>query len=268
MMVAVQPLTSRPACAALAPLLIVLSGCQTGLPREQREALSQAARLYQQQQIGPALSKLNPIIRDYGKTPEAAEAYYLRGLCFSQSNQLQSAAQDFRAVVGRGGVRENLADLARASLAMIHYRWGNWDQAAELYAACVDRLPNKPPTDLILFYAGNAMQRSGRWAEARLQFSRILFAFPRQSIARDARIKCYWRYNYFSIQLGTYSESERADEAVRQFRARGLDTWQEARAGVSPPRWVVLTGRYARYADALAALPAVRKFQADAHVVP
>lgn len=247
---------------------LLLSGCQTGMTREQRSALAQAAKLYQQKQVSPALYQLNRLIAETPQSPEVAEAYYLRGLCQAQMGQLAPAAQDFRQAFQRGAGRTDLAARARASLAMIHYGWRNWEQAALLYGDAVEHLPNQPPTDVILFYAGNAMQRAGRWEDSKLQYSRILWAFPRQPIAREARLKCYWRYNYFSIQVGAYSESERAEMAVRQFAARGLDTWQEAREGTQPNRWAVLTGRYTYYNEALTALPRVRQFQADAHIVP
>lgn len=247
---------------------LLLAGCESGMSAADHHSLVEAARFVEQGQCAQALPRLDGILREHPQAPEAAEAHYLRGLCRARVGQAQPAAQDFIQAVDRAAGRRELLAKARASLAMIHYGWGNWDRAADLYAQVVDELDDNPPSDLILFYAGVSMQRAGHWSAARRQLARILNApaLRGRPIARDAYLKASWRYNYFSIQVGSFQDAPHAEAGVRAFAARGLDTWQELREATG--RWMVLTGRYTTYAEAAAALPRVKKFQADAHVVP
>jgi tetratricopeptide (TPR) repeat protein len=243
------------------------AGCQSGLTASDRKMLNEAAQYYEQGSISPSLYRLDRIIREHGKEPEVAEAYYLRGLCRSKVGQLQPAALDFVEAINRSK-RPDLAAKAKASLAQIHFKWGNWERAADLYAEAVNNLDKQVPNDVILYDAGVAMQRAGRWNEARLQFGRVLTDFRDRPVTRDAYLKATWRYDYFCIQVGTFHETDKAEASVRAFAAKGLDTWEELRPGTNPRRWVVLTGRFPTYVDALAALPRVRKIQADACIVP
>lgn len=248
--------------------LVLLAGCEGSLTAADRVALSDAGRCVELGQYEPALTSLDRILREHDRAPEAAEAYYLRGLCRSRLGQMAPAANDFIQAADRGKDRRELEVKARASLAMIHYGWGNWDRAADLYARVVGELEDRPPTELILFYAGVSMQRCGRWAAGRVQLARILNtpALRERPIAHDAYAKAAWPYDYFAIQVGSFQDAPRAEAAVRAFAQRGLDTREEYRDATK--RWLVLAGRYATYSEAQAALPYVRKFQADALVVP
>lgn len=247
--------------------LPLLAGCQGSLPAGERRMLAEAAQMYARGQTGPAIARLDRLIRDYGQTPEIAEAHYLRGICRSQTGQLQPAAMDFIAAVSKSQ-RRDLTARAKASLASIHYRWGNWSRSADLYEEAVRDLDDRPPKDVILFYAGMAAQRAGRWRDAAVYFSRVVSGFGSRPIAQEARQKLSWPYEYYSVQIGAYSDTDKAELAIKSFALKGLDAWQELRQGPGAARWVVLTGRHATYGDAMTALGHVRKIQPDACLVP
>ncbi|GMU20020.1 MAG: hypothetical protein AMXMBFR13_01210 [Phycisphaerae bacterium] len=252
---------------AVAALPALPAGCSQALPPAARQALIQAAQAQARGQCSTATANLDRIIRDHPRAPEIGEAYFVRGLCRARAGQWDAAESDFRAAVERSD-RRDLIGRGRASLAMIAYRRGQWERAADLYADAVRDLPDQRPTDQILYYAGVSLQRAGRWREAALQFSRILWKFRDSPVADHARLKGAWNYQYFSVQVGAFCDTDRADAAIRAFAAKGLDARQEYRPGAPGPRWVVMTGRYPTYADAVAALDRVRRIQPDAHIIP
>jgi len=122
---------------------------------------------------------------------------------------------------------------------------GQWSRAADLYGEVIPRLENKPPTDQIMFYAGAALRRAGKWRDATNYFARILHRFPNSPVAADARRMAGWQHEYFSIQLGAYQDADNAEKAVQAYRTKNLDFVQmENHPWSGRVLWVVMTGRY------------------------
>ena len=144
----------------------------------------------------------------------------------------------------------------------------NHPRANELYEKAIPDLPNKPPTDVILYCAGVSMQRVGKWKEAAYQFGRILRMYRDRPVAVDARRMAGWKHEYYAIQLGAFRHADNAADAVRTFRQKNLDAVQEYLLRSGGALWVVMAGRYENYADARADLPRVRKVQSQAVIIP
>lgn len=248
-------------------LLPVLAGC-TSMSEAGRAELKRARDLYTHHETAEALDALDSVIRDYGRTAEAAEAYYLRGLCRVRRGEFDAAVGDFNLAINKSDRRE-LTARARASLAAIHYRRSEWERAASLYADAVNDLPKEPPTDQIRYYAGVAMQRAGRWDEAARQFAMILHEFGNRPIANEARRMSRWGHDYFAIQLGAFGTSANAEKVAAAFRSRNLgDVKVEYMPRDSQSMWIVLTGAYKTHTEAVSALTGVRRYQSDAYIVP
>jgi cell division protein FtsN len=83
-----------------------------------------------------------------------------------------------------------------------------------------------------------------------------------------ARRRVALSVDYFSIQCGVYSRTENADSQAADLTRRGMPATvrREVRDGQSV--FVVLTGRFSSYADALRALAGVRKTVPDAVIWP
>jgi len=244
-----------------------LAGCTT-LPEAERQSLIAASDMYRRGEISSATARLDRLISNYGQTVEIAEAYYLRGLCRTKGRELAGASEDFEQALSKSK-RDDLTARARASLATIAYKQGNWAKAAELYTAAIPDLPDRPPKDEILYGAGICLQRIGKWREAAFQFGRILSKFRGRPIAADARRTAGWPHEYYSIQLGAFQNADNAEQAVRSFRAKGV----AAVRSENLPRngyamWVVMAGRYRAYAEAAAALPQLRRIQEEAYIIP
>jgi tetratricopeptide (TPR) repeat protein len=258
----------RAVLSLILPLVATTAGCfQMG--EDQRQKLRRAGDLYRQQQVDEAIHQLDPVIQNAGGTAEVAEAYYLRGLCRAEQGRFKQAAADLKQAIARS-VRDDLTVQAKASLAAVRFQQDDWKAAADLYDDVVGRLANSPPTDQILFYAGQAMQRAGRWKQARAQFGRILWKFASSPVKEDARRMAGWQHEYFAVQLAAFEDTENAENAVQRFRANsGLDFVQMMN---QPWRgsvlWIITAGRYPTYDDALKALPKVRRIAPDAYIVP
>ena len=252
--------------ASLLINLFASVGCAS-LPPAERQLLIDASRQYTQGDITTATANLDRIIREYSNASETAEAYYLRGLCRFISKQLQAAGEDFDRGISTS-TRSDLTARCRASLAAIAYQSQDWPRAARLYQQSVGELPDVPPMDAVLYAAGVSMQRAGEWQEAKLQFARLLNRFRNSPLAADARRMATWRHPYYSIQLGVYRDAENAGKAVQEFRLQGFDPVQEYLSRNGEDVWVVMSGRYRTYADATAALAAVRQRGYDAVIIP
>lgn len=252
--------------AAAVLCLFATTGCASLPPAEQR-MLIEASQKCTQGDIAAASASLDRLIRDYDHTPEIAEAYYLRGLCRFISQQPRGAREDFERGISKS-TRSDLTARCRASLATIAFQSGDWARAADLYQQSVGELPESPPTDVVLYNAGLAMQRAGRWRDANLQFARILNRFRDRPVAADARRMAAWRHPYYSVQLGAYRDADNAGRAVQTLRQQGLDAVQEYLPRNQQSLWIVMAGRYQSYNDARAAVLNIRQRQPDATIIP
>jgi len=251
---------------ALIMAISSLSGC-TRLPDTERQTLIRASDMYSRGETTSAVKKLDQLINDYHQTNEIAEAYYLRGLCRIRNGQDLPAIEDFERAIQKS-TRDDLTALCRASMAALAYKRGDWGKAAELYKKAIPDLPDRSPTDVILYCAGISFQRIGKWRDAAYQFGRILRKFRSRPIASDARRMAGWKYDYYSIQLGAFKHADNATDAVRSYRAKNLEAWQEFLPRNGGGLWVVMSGRYPTYAQARSALSHVRKTQAEAIIIP
>jgi tetratricopeptide (TPR) repeat protein len=251
----------------LAVVLGFLCGC-TQLSPAERQSLLSAKELYDRNQCAEAAAKLDPVIRDHGKAAEIGEAYYLRGLCRNRVGNRKGAAADFEQAIA-SSKNDGVIVRSKISLAAVTYQMGQWSRSADLYTEVIPKLEDKPPSDQIIYYAGVALRRAGRWREATQYFARILHRFPNSPIAGDARRMAGWQHEYFAIQLGAFQDTEHAEKAVQAYRTKNLDFVQmENHPWEGRVIWVVMAGRYRDYEDAVAAMGRVRAIAPDAHVIP
>lgn len=251
-------------CITLAGLA---GGCMQLGPAE-RQSLIEAKGLYDQGRCDEAARKLDPLIRDHEKAAEIGEAFYLRGLCRNKQGDRKGAAADFEKAIASSR-NSGVVVRSKISLAAVLFHLGQWSRAADLYVEVLPQLGDKPPADQVIYHAGVALRRAGRWREATGYFGRILHKFPNSPIAADARRMAGWQHDYFAIQLGAYQDAENAEKAVQAYRTKNLDFVQmENHPWNNRVLWVVMTGRYRDYQDAIAAVGRIRSVAPDAHIIP
>lgn len=242
------------------------TGCSQ-LGPAQRATLDEANRLYQDGKLQQAEDRLDPLITRYSQAQEIAEAYYLRGLCRARAGEQVKAAADFEQAIARSRYNQ-LTARAKASLAALSYRSAYWHRAVELYMEALPELPDRPPKDEILYAAGIALRRVGRWDDAARQFAEILLRYRDRPIAREAIKQARWRHAYYSIQLGAFRDADHAAEAVHNWRSRNVDAVQENMPRQGEALWIVRAGHYRSYIEAVDGLKRIRRIEPGAYIIP
>jgi len=214
-----------------------------------------------------AASRLDRLIADFGGAAEIGEAYYLRGLCRAKTKQDQTAVEDFQQAL-RKSDRHDVKTRSLVSLGTLAYERGDWAEAAMWYEEALPRLADRPPKDEILLCTAISLQRIGRWTESSKRLAEILHKFRERPIAAEARRMASWHHSYYTIQLGAYRDSDNAARVVYDWRERRIDAVQENLYRGGEALWVIMTGRYRTYADALAGLERIRELEPSAHIIP
>jgi len=243
-----------------------LSGC-TMLPPQAIEQVRNAHQAYESKDYQQAVRLTSPVIRDYPESPDVAEAWYIRGLSHLRMNHRPTARADLEEALSRSQ-RPELTALARAQLGNMDFDEGNYSRAAERYAPADVALPSEPPTDHILYQYGLALERTGRFAEAKFPFAEVFTEYPRSGFAGAARRHYNWPHRYFAVQCGAFARLDSARQLTNQLADNGhaARIIKDDHAGGS--RYVIQAGRFPRYADAQAAADAIRPVVTDVFIVP
>ena len=112
------------------------------------------------------------------------------------------------------------------------------------------------------------LERSGRWAEARAPYQRIVDQFPARGLAAAAQRRLQINADHFAVQCGVFSQRKNAESLMIDLERQGLAARirQEPRRGV--PMHVVLVGHYATYEQALQELARVKGYVPKAVLWP
>lgn len=247
-------------------LLAVLSlaGCAAA-PRP--GLLPDAQRAYDSGDFGRTQHLSSEYLAADKTSGSASQAYYLRGLANARLNRRPQAYDDLQLAVRTGGNAE-VAWRANVQLGVLHFEDQHFHDAVNAFEAAAKAMPPRPPLDYVLYRYGQSLERIGRWAEARVQFQRVLREFPAGSIAGNARRRLDLNATHFAIQCGAYGQKQNAANAAAELGRAGLPAgmYREARAGGDV--WVVRIGQYRTYAEAQQALARVRAEVPDAVIWP
>ena len=243
-----------------------LCGCAT-LPASAVQRIREADRAYQTRRYGVAEKLLDPVIGSHGDKPDVAEALYLRGLCRLRTDRPAEARADLDRALYLAR-RNDLIDRLHTQLGNIEFDNERYNRAAVYYEHAYDDLPNRPPKDRVGYQYGVALQRLGRFADARSVLNGVAGDFPGSDYAASARRKAAWRHDYFAIQCGAYRKIGGAHNHARSLKNQGIDAIAQPDDSALTRRYVVRVGRYNTFATARQALPRVLRFQPDAFIVP
>lgn len=257
----------RRARIALPSICLLLPiGCAT-LPEHARQRLLEGDRLYREKNYAAAEVTANVFLKEFPDRPESAEAYYLRALCRIQMGQRITAEGDLDRCLSLSR-RDDLTARARAALGGLAFDSGRFTDAITHFGAALERMEERPPADEMHYRYGVALQREGRWDEARKQFSALLHRFPGSRYEDDARRRFSWPLKAFSVQCGAFREAASADALVKKLRGASMDARSAAESRGGRPMHVVYVGSYASYAAADEALKRIKAQVSDAIVVP
>jgi len=250
-------------CAA--PLL-VLAGCQ-GLNERQQAWLREGEQAYREKRYNVAIERLSLLINELKNNPEAARAYYVRGMAYAMAGQRSRAYADLEQAT-REARDPDIAARAEAVLGVLYFEDENWSAAARTLARATDKMPAEPPLDALLYRLGLSYERLGRWSDAQVVHRRIVETLPQAPYASSAARRVALKADHFAVQCDVFSQPQLARRRVTELEAKGLSAYTRPEVRNGKTYHVVFVGQYRTYADAKAALARVRGHVPDAVLWP
>ncbi|MFN0135207.1 MAG: tetratricopeptide repeat protein [Phycisphaerae bacterium] len=259
---------NRRSLIALCSALATLVGCESGLTRDQQEFLWNGEDAYARKQYATAITTLTEFLSMAPDRPEAAKAYYVRGLSYAQIAKRTEAFNDLRRVLEVPKADPDLMWRSYVTLGTLLYEDGEWDTAYNTLNAAARRMPNMEPRDVVLFRMGVSLERLGRWAEAKAAFEELTRTFPNSNQAVAARRRIDLDATHFAVQVGVFQEQRNAEIHAANLRKQNLSPYLRRELRDNRPVFVVLLGKYGSYAEATRALGETRGKVRDAVIWP
>lgn len=243
--------------------LLMAGGCTGDTIRpETRRTLDAALRAYRADDPRQTIRHANQVLGRETRGEGAMQAYYLRGMALYQLKEYRPAREDLQRVYDHGR-NPDLRIKASDTLGELAYLQGELDLAARLFQEVLDQAPDgERPTDHARFRLGCIRQRQGRWAQADVQFEKVLYYFPKTKLARQARERV--RGRSWTIQVGSYKTKKNANTAAARFRQANLRTYVEPVLRDGTLVFLLQVGRWGQFEAAESKLPSVRKLKSDA----
>lgn len=240
------------------------SGCTQLSPHGQK-MLQDCYDATEKNDNAAALAKLDKFVEEYGKTDRGDEGYYLRGVAQYRAGQRDKAKADFAKALDLTNKAE-LRGKANLALGDIAAESDDVKTAEECYRKALEDIPNdRPPADRAFFRCGVALQRMGKWDDARVMLFRVMDMAKDSSWAKEARRRV--NASSWTVQAGAFRNNAAAEAVLRRLKAAGIPA--ETRAVPEEGMiFVVQSGAYATYEEAAQALRRVQQVQKDAFVAP
>jgi len=256
----------RPGTMALWAIVGLCAGCVEHAGPEAMALLDAARAALEASNHAAAVERTSEFLAQNSHTAEAEAAYYVRGLARWQAGDQAGAREDLQAAASRArtGVMHFKAVKALGDLAM---ETGDAEWAVTLYKQAIEEAePNAPALDEVRYGLGCAYQRLGQWWQADAQFDRLGHVFPDSPTAALAgrRVRC----QAWTFQISAYRRKGLADDESARLGRLGLETNVRPAIVGDGLLYLVESGRHDTYAQALADAERVRRFSADAKIVP
>jgi TolA-binding protein len=253
----------------MVPLVLLsamVGGCVGAIPAADAKVLTDANAAYQGGDDKSAVQLSAQFIQMHPQAPEAAEAYYIRGLARLRMGLTPDARDDFNAALGLTK-RADLTAQIHLALADMSYKANDMATASTHYQAALAGIPQgQEPADRGAFYLGCALQRLGQWPDADVMFHRVMHFFESGSLAKLAEDRA--GATKWSIQAGAYDNAAAADELVAKLKATGISARQDRQARGGKLLRLVRVGSFPTYDAAAAELPKVAAACQEAFLVP
>jgi len=246
-------------------LVSAAGGCIEHASPEAKALLVRGGRAYGANNIPAAIAAMDEFLAGNSRTAEAEMAYYLRGLAQWRAGDANSARQDLEAAADRARTRAMHYNAIKA-LGDLAIETGDANQAVTLYTQALEEADANSPLDEVRYGLGCALQRQGQWWHADAQFDRLLHDSPDSRLAGPTRRRS--RCQAWTFQIAAFGQKGLAEDESARLAKIGLPTTVEPTIANDRLEFVVQAGRYDTYAQAAAHAKQVRRFAADAPLVP
>jgi len=246
----------RPLGLALLLGVWASSGCGQALPPHGRQLLLRSYDACRQAEYSEVVRHTDRFLREFRRGPRQDEALYLRGYAYAKLVEPTKAQADLRQAFNRSSHSE-LKAKASLALAELALEAADAATAEQWYRASLSLEDRRGPADRAYFQLGVLLQQQGRWHEADIQFSRLVFFFEREAVARLARDRMQCRA--WTIQAGCFEDRVRAEGLAARLTREGLAASAAPVLTAGRLVYAVQVGRHAMYEQARAELAGVAR---------
>jgi tetratricopeptide (TPR) repeat protein len=244
-----------------AACLAALAGCNLPSP-EARQWLKDSSAAAAAGDNDRAIQLSSRFLQEYPKLEESAEAYYIRGLARSRTDQRAPARDDLEAAL-KLTKRKDLLALAHMELGSMAYQADDVPGSESHFRAVLVNLPPaQSPADQAAYRLARVLQRQGRWNDADLFFDRVIYLFPQGELARLARTQV--RATHWAIQAGAYADPTQAQNTQRRLSQAGLSAQVDKEMRDDSLMYLVRVGSFATLEAGQSDLEKVKRLCRDA----
>lgn len=247
-------------------MVVIGAGCaeRTTTPTT---LLTEGEHAFEQQRYASASAKLTAYLEAAPESPVASRALYVRAMAAALLGKRSAAYEDLeRALYANPDI--NISWRIHAVTGVMRFEDREWESAARSIYRAIERMPNKPPMDALLYRLGLCYERTGRWRAAQEPYRQIVARFPNGHYAEHARRRIALRADHFAVQAGAFRDAAHAQRLAAEFRQDGLDAYIRQQPHDGDTLNIVLVGRYDRYEPAFEALRRVRGYVPSAQIWP
>jgi tetratricopeptide (TPR) repeat protein len=199
-------------------LLICLAICSRA--HAYSAALDGAIKLMLKNDYYAALEECNRLEKTLSGN-DKVELIYIKGECFSRMENYDQAREVFKE--GLKKAKGELSTKMYIGIADSYFMQNEWDKAIDIY----QQLLKKNNFDYeagLLFKLGKAYQKSSKWTQSKYYFEQLKQKYP-QSFESAIVEKTSVGGNFFTIQVGCFSNKVNADNLSKDLMAKGYDVY-------------------------------------------
>ena len=251
---------------SMAAMLLWWAAAGCAVSPEGRQLLHSANAAYRRGDAALMVRDAERFLAMHPRVPEAAEAYYLRGLARCRQGRAAEAKPDLAAAVA-ASKRDDLTAQAHAKLGELAYAAGNGPEARRHYEAVLKHGRNgAPPCDQAMYRLGCMFQNEGRWREADRMLCRLRHLFVNTDLARRAQTRVGAKF--WSVQAGAFTAPDSADALCERLSRASLPARVDLAVRDGKLMRLVRVGAYPTYAAVQPALARVRRLEPEAFATP
>lgn len=250
----------------LATVALFATGCAETSNR-QVEILYAAQRAYDAGDYAGSVRQTTDFVATPASRKDLCRAYYVRGVANARLGKRSSAYADLQQVTSLNA-DDDAVWRAHMQLGVMYFEDDRYPVAVQAFEQALKLMPKHAAMDWVLYRYGQALERVGRWSDARPQFQRVVAEFPSGSVTVNAKRRVALAADHFSIQCGSYSQKANAANAAADLGRAGFSAGVYLEKRSTGDMWVVRIGNYRTYAEAQSALAKVRQRTSDAVIWP
>ncbi|MFP4355340.1 MAG: tetratricopeptide repeat protein [Phycisphaerae bacterium] len=246
----------------LVPAAWLAVGCGGMEPRG-KDLLLDAYAAYNTSDHAEAEQKATRFLAEHRRSPQAPEAYLIRGLSRFEQKQYELAELDLQSVLDRTAQRPLRAQ-AMFALGEIAYRQKELEIARMRFDSCLREIPRgQSPAEQVHWRLGRIHMAMGNFEQADIHYDHILQLFGESPQAQGARQVLGAKA--WTVHVGLYESIEAARNQVEKLQGMSLPAFHQAYLHEDALRYAVLVGRFNTLAEAEKMLDKVKPSVPDAY---